>query len=43
MPVRQSFVAGVRLGIPYAVVGFVLSMSFGVLSRQAGFSAFQES
>ena len=33
--------AGIRLGIPYAVVGFVLSMSFGVLARQAGFSPFQ--
>jgi 4-azaleucine resistance transporter AzlC len=38
---KQSFVRGVRLGIPYAVVGFVLSMSFGVLARQAGFSAVQ--
>jgi 4-azaleucine resistance transporter AzlC len=39
--VQPSFAAGVRLGIPYAVVGFVLSMSFGVLARQAGFSALQ--
>ena len=38
---KESFVRGVRLGIPYAVVGFVLSMSFGVLARQAGFSALQ--
>ena len=38
---QPSFVAGIRLGIPYAVVGFVLSMSFGVLARQAGFSPFQ--
>ena len=38
---RDSFRAGVRLGIPYAVVGFVLSLSFGVLARQAGFSALQ--
>ncbi len=38
---RESFWAGVRLGLPYAVVGFVLSMSFGVLARQAGFSALQ--
>ena len=35
---RESFVRGVRLGIPYAVVGFVLSLSFGVVARQAGFS-----
>ena len=40
-PVRESFVRGVRLGIPYATVGFVLSMSFGVVARQAGFSAVQ--
>jgi 4-azaleucine resistance transporter AzlC len=39
--VRESFVRGVRLGIPYATVGFVLSMSFGVVARQAGFSAVQ--
>lgn len=36
-----SFARGVRLGVPYAVVGFVLSLSFGVLARQAGFSALQ--
>jgi 4-azaleucine resistance transporter AzlC len=40
-PVRESFKAGIRLGIPFAVVGFVLSVSFGVLARQAGFSALQ--
>jgi 4-azaleucine resistance transporter AzlC len=39
--VQPSFATGVRLGIPYAVVGFVLSMSFGVLARQAGFTALQ--
>jgi len=33
--------AGLRLGIPYAAVGFVLSVSFGVLARQAGFSPLQ--
>ncbi|WP_051246945.1 AzlC family ABC transporter permease [Nocardioides halotolerans] len=38
---RAQLWAGVRLGLPYAVVGFVLSMSFGVLARQAGFSALQ--
>jgi 4-azaleucine resistance transporter AzlC len=39
--VRESFVRGLRLGVPYAVVAFVLSMSFGVVARQAGFSAIQ--
>jgi 4-azaleucine resistance transporter AzlC len=39
--VQSSFRAGLRLAIPYAAVGFVLSMSFGVLARQAGFTAAQ--
>ena len=34
---RQSFGAGVRAGLPYAAVGALLSMSFGVLARDAGF------
>ena len=38
---RESFVRGLRLGVPYSVVGFVLSLSFGVLARQAGFTAVQ--
>ena len=32
-----------RLGVPFAVVGFLLSVSFGVLARQAGFSVAQAS
>ncbi len=36
-----SFRDGVRRGLPFAAVGFVLSLSFGVLARQAGFSALQ--
>jgi 4-azaleucine resistance transporter AzlC len=38
---RESFLAGVRLGLPYAAVGSVLSLSFGVLAREAGFSPLQ--
>ncbi len=38
---REAFRSGVRLGLPYAAVGFVLSLSFGVLARDAGFSALQ--
>jgi 4-azaleucine resistance transporter AzlC len=34
---RASFVAGARAAIPYAAVGALLSMSFGVLARDAGF------
>jgi 4-azaleucine resistance transporter AzlC len=36
---RASFRAGVRAGAPYAAAGFFLSLSFGVLAREAGFSA----
>jgi 4-azaleucine resistance transporter AzlC len=35
---RQRFRAGVRAGLPYAAAGFLLSLSFGVLARDAGFS-----
>ena len=38
---RVSFLSGVRLGLPYAAVGSVLSLSFGVLAREAGFSPLQ--
>ena len=38
---RSAFRRGVRLGVPYAAAGFVLSLSFGVLARQAGFTAVQ--
>ena len=40
---RGSFRRGLRLGVPFAVVGFLLSVSFGVLARQAGFSVAQAS
>jgi 4-azaleucine resistance transporter AzlC len=35
---RSSFRAGVRAGLPFAAAGFLLSLSFGVLARDAGFS-----
>ena len=38
---RESFRRGLRLGIPYGAVGFVLSLSFGVLAVQAGFTLLQ--
>lgn len=38
---NASFRRGFRLGVPYAAAGFVLSLSFGVLARQAGFSTAQ--
>lgn len=40
---RGSFRRGLQLGVPFAVVGFFLSVSFGVLARQAGFSVAQAS
>src|SRR5215203_3166184 len=38
-PPRASFWAGVRAGTPYALANSVVSLSFGVLAVQAGFSA----
>lgn len=35
---RASFRAGLRLGAPVALAAFLLSMSFGVVARDAGFS-----
>ena len=35
------FREGFRAAVPYAIAGFVLSMSFGVLARDAGFSEVQ--
>ena len=34
-----SWRAGMRAGVPYAIAGFLLSLSFGVLAREAGLSA----
>lgn len=36
---RASFRAGLRAGAPFAAAGFFLSLSFGVLAVDAGFSA----
>jgi 4-azaleucine resistance transporter AzlC len=38
-PHRSSWRAGLRAGIPYALAGFLLSLSFGIVARHAGFSA----
>ncbi len=37
----DSFRRGLRLGVPYATVATVLSMSFGVLAVQVGFTPLQ--
>jgi 4-azaleucine resistance transporter AzlC len=34
----ERFRTGVRAGVPYALAGFLLSLSFGVLATAAGFS-----
>jgi 4-azaleucine resistance transporter AzlC len=39
--VEKSFRQGLRAGVPFSLVGFLLSMSFGVLAIQAGFSPLQ--
>jgi 4-azaleucine resistance transporter AzlC len=36
---RASYREGLRAGVPYALAGGVLALSFGVVARQAGFSA----
>ena len=36
---RASFRAGVRAGLPYAIAGGVVALSFGVLARDSGMTA----
>ena len=36
---RASWRAGLRAGVPFAAAGFLLSLSFGVIAREAGLSA----
>ncbi len=38
MDARARFWDGFRAAVPYAIAGFVISMSFGVLATDAGFS-----
>ena len=38
---RSSWDAGFRAGVPFALAGFLLSLSFGIVARQAGFTALQ--
>lgn len=38
---RASFRRGLRLGIPYGAIGLVISLSYGVLATQAGFTPLQ--
>ena len=36
---RESFRAGMRAGLPFAIAGCLVSLTFGVLAREVGFSA----
>ena len=36
---RARFLEGVRLGVPFAIAGFLVAVSFGVVAREAGLSA----
>jgi 4-azaleucine resistance transporter AzlC len=36
---RAAWRAGLRAGVPFAIAAFLLSLSFGVLAREAGLSA----
>jgi 4-azaleucine resistance transporter AzlC len=38
---RAAFRRGIRLGVPFGAVGFVISLSYGVLATQAGFTPWQ--
>jgi 4-azaleucine resistance transporter AzlC len=38
---QSSFGAGVRAGVPFAIAGFLLAVSFGVVAREVGFSALE--
>ena len=38
-PERAQLRAGVRVGIPFAIASFLLSVSFGVVAKEAGFSS----
>ncbi len=38
---RASFHRGLRLGVPFGMVGFLISLSFSVLATQAGFTTAQ--
>jgi 4-azaleucine resistance transporter AzlC len=40
-PPSQRFREGVREGVPFAIAGGMLAVSFGVVAQQAGFTAFE--
>src|SRR5215208_5746443 len=36
---RSRFLEGLRLGVPFAVAGFLVAVSFGVVARDVGLSS----
>src|SRR5688500_14734125 len=36
---RARFLQGVRLGVPFAIAGFLVAVTFGIVARDAGLSA----
>ena len=36
---RERFLMGLRLGVPFAIAGFLVAVSFGIVAREAGLSA----
>ena len=40
-PSSHAFRDGLRAGVPFAIAGGLLAVSFGVVAQQAGFSAFE--
>ena len=40
-PGSQRFREGLRAGVPFAIAGGMLAVSFGVVAQQAGFTALE--
>jgi len=36
---RERFLKGLRLGVPFAIAGFLVALTFGIVARDAGLSA----
>ena len=36
---RAHFLKGLRLGVPFAIAGFLVALTFGIVARDAGLSA----
>ncbi|HET8950714.1 MAG TPA: AzlC family ABC transporter permease, partial [Solirubrobacteraceae bacterium] len=36
---RERFLKGLRLGVPFAIAGFLVALTFGIVARDAGLSS----